>query len=129
MVDKTKENGQKTPETGYNLENTRAQMRKGTLDFTILLIIAQGEVYAGDIIKKLIAEDVIVVEGTLYPLLSRMRRIGLVDYSWKESSSGPPRKYYSLTSDGHETSKQLCATWEEYNKSINKLIKQYEKSN
>ena len=112
----------------YNIENTRAQMRKGTLDLSILLIIADGKVYAGDIIKKLIAADIIVVEGTLYPLLSRLRRIGLVDYEWKESKAGPPRKYYFLTKDGQGILTKLCKTWVDFNASINKLIRTYEKS-
>ncbi|MFH1287057.1 MAG: PadR family transcriptional regulator [Candidatus Magasanikbacteria bacterium] len=116
-------------EQTYNVENTRAQMRKGTLDISILLIISEGRVYAGEIITKLIDANIMVVEGTLYPLLSRLKRIGLVSYEWKESKVGPPRKYYFLTAEGKNVLKRLCKTWTEFNKSINTLIKKYEKSN
>lgn len=112
----------------FSIENAGAQMRKGTLEISVLLIIAQGKVYASDIIKKLIEANLIVVEGTLYPLLSRLRRTGLVEYSWEESKKGPPRKYYSLTSSGADTLKELQQTWVGINSSITKLIKQYEKS-
>jgi len=116
-------------ENTYNLENTQAQMRKGTLDFSILLIISEGKVYAGEIITKLITANIIVVEGTLYPLLSRLKRVGLVSYEWKESKAGPPRKYYFLTKEGEGVLKSLLSTWSEFNTSINKLIKKYEKGN
>ncbi len=117
----------KTPET--DLENNKAQMRKGTLEFCILLIIGRGEVYATDILNQLKEADLIVVEGTLYPLLSRLKTTGLLSYKWNESDSGPPRKYYSLTDKGKETLKNLTDNWENLNKSINQLIKSYEKNN
>lgn len=104
-------------------ENTKAQMRKGILDFLILLVISDGPVYASDILKKLKENEMIVVEGTLYPLLSRLKDSGLLQYTWQESKAGPPRKYYSLTEKGTETLEQLSTTWKELNKSINSLIK------
>ena len=112
----------------FSLENAEAQMRKGTLEISVLLTIAQGEVYASDIIKKLIAANLLVVEGTLYPLLSRLRRTGLVQYIWKESKNGPPRKYYLLTHKGTTVLESLSASWNTFDASITKLIKQYEKS-
>ena len=83
-----------------NIENTQVQMRKGILDFCILLIISRGEVYASDMLEELTTAKIIVVEGTLYPLLTRLRKAGLVDYKWIESNAGPPRKYYTLTKNG-----------------------------
>jgi PadR family transcriptional regulator, regulatory protein PadR len=106
-----------------NLENTKAQMRKGSLEFCILLIISKGEVYASDILKELKRSDLIVVEGTLYPLLSRLKGLELLNYKWIESESGPPRKYYTLTEKGRETLEQLKHTWNHLTKSINSLIK------
>lgn len=106
-----------------NLENTKAQMRKGSLEFCILLIISRGEVYASDILKDLKKADLIVVEGTLYPLLSRLKSLELLSYTWKESESGPPRKYYTLTDKGKKTLEQLKQTWNLFAKSIQSLIK------
>jgi len=105
------------------LENTKAQMRKGTLEFSILLVIAQGEIYSSDILKELKKSDLIVVEGTLYPILSRLRKEDLLEYKWEESKSGPPRKYYKLTTKGEETINKLKGVWEDLHKSINSLIK------
>ncbi len=112
----------------FNLENVEAQMRKGVLDFLILLIIAQKEVYASEILTTLKKSDFVIVEGTLYPLLSRLKRAELVEYSWKESKSGPPRKYYKLTVLGEKTLTQLKDSWASFDTSINRLIKAYEKS-
>lgn len=109
----------------FNLENIEAQMRKGSLEFTILLIISQGEVYASDIINELKILDLIVVEGTLYPILSRLNRSELLDYSWVESESGPPRKYYTLTAKGKDTLGHMTKVWEGLSKSIDRLIKNY----
>ncbi len=106
-----------------NLENTKAQMRKGLLEFCILLIISRDKVYASDILRLLKDADLIVVEGTLYPLLSRLKSAGIVNYTWEESPSGPPRKYYALTDKGREVLSQLNATWKTLSKSINSLIK------
>src|SRR3954463_8039161 len=92
-------------------EEAKAQMRRGMLEFCTLLIISRGSVYASDILKELKAADLIVVEGTLYPLLSRLKSEGLLEYDWKESTAGPPRKYYQLTAAGKEKLTQLKATW------------------
>lgn len=110
-----------------NIENSKAQMRKGTLEFAILLIIARGNVYAGEILDELHQADLIVVEGTLYPLLNRLKREELLDYTWQESPSGPPRKYYSLTILGKDMIHSLTATWKSLSTSIHSLIIQYEK--
>lgn len=102
-------------------EQKRSQMRKGLLEFSILLAIGDGRVYSSDILKKLKGADLLVVEGTLYPLLSRLRAQGLLMYEWEESKSGPPRKYFKLTPEGRETLEQLQETWKELQTSINKL--------
>ncbi|RED99442.1 PadR family transcriptional regulator [Marinoscillum furvescens] len=105
-----------------NIENTQVQMRKGILEFCILHIIARGEVYASDMLDELTSARIMVVEGTLYPLLTRLRKAGLVDYKWVESSSGPPRKYYTLTEQGREFLDGLSQTWEELVSSTQKII-------
>ena len=110
-----------------NVDNTKAQMRKGILEFCILLIISEGKTYASDILKKLTSADLIVVEGTVYPLLTRLKNVGLLSYDWAESKSGPPRKYYSLTPEGKLFLKQLTTTWKALDKSINALIKKFQK--
>lgn len=94
-----------------NLENTQIQMRKGVLEYCILHIIARGEVYASDMLDELTIARMIVVEGTLYPLLTRLKNAGLVEYKWIESKSGPPRKYYTLTDSGSNFLKGLTETW------------------
>ncbi|MFM8346488.1 MAG: PadR family transcriptional regulator [Bacteroidota bacterium] len=96
-----------------NLENTQIQMKKGILEFCILQIISRGEVYASDMLEELTRARIIVVEGTLYPLLSRLKNAGLVDYKWVESKSGPPRKYYTLTDSGRNFLHGLRDTWQE----------------
>src|SRR5262245_35940730 len=106
-----------------SLENSKAQMRKGSLEFCIMLIISKSEVYASDILKELKRADLIVVEGTLYPLLSRLKSLELLQYTWRESESGPPRKYYTLTEKGEKNLEQLKTTWSKLAKSINSLIK------
>ncbi|MFA4941728.1 MAG: PadR family transcriptional regulator, partial [Patescibacteria group bacterium] len=108
-----------------NLENTKAQMRRGILEFCILLIISKGNVYTNDILTELKTADLIVVEGTIYPLLTRLKNSGILDYSWRESKSGPPRKYYSLTGKGKKTLEELSETWQDLNKSISALIKKF----
>jgi PadR family transcriptional regulator PadR len=105
------------------IENTRAQMRKGFLEYCILLVIAQGKVYASDILKRLKKADLLVVEGTLYPLLSRLKNSGLVKYTWQESKSGPPRKYYILTDKGRKVIAELDKTWTNLNNAIKELHK------
>ncbi|MCR4311389.1 MAG: PadR family transcriptional regulator [Candidatus Taylorbacteria bacterium] len=106
----------------YNEETARTQMRKGVLDFIILLVISRGPVYASDILGELKKHQMIVVEGTLYPLLSRLRTSGLLEYSWQESKSGPPRKYYALTKAGETFLEHLSENWKEFNASIKKLL-------
>lgn len=95
------------------IENTKAQMRKGVLEFCILSILESSEAYPSEIIEKLKEGKLIVVEGTLYPLLTRLKNAGLLKYRWEESKSGPPRKYYALTEVGVEFLKELESTWDE----------------
>lgn len=95
------------------VDNTQTQMRKGILEYCILSIISRGEIYASDIISELKRAKLLVVEGTLYPLLTRLKNNGLLSYVWKESTSGPPRKYFEITPEGLEVLKKLDATWEE----------------
>ena len=96
-------------------------MRKGLLEFLILKVIDADRVYVADILHKLAATEFATQEGTLYPLLSRMRREGLVDYDWKESDAGPPRKYYALTASGQGQLAELVAYWRLINKTIEDL--------
>jgi PadR family transcriptional regulator PadR len=110
-------------ENKFNLENAKAQMRKGILEYCILLVISKNKIYASDLLKKLKDANLIVVEGTIYPLLSRLKNIGLLNYSWEESKSGPPRKYYELTENGKETLKTLKTVWHSLTKSISALSK------
>ena len=105
-----------------NIENTQVQMRKGILEFCILHIISRGEVYASDMLQELTSAKIMVVEGTLYPLLTRLRKAGLVDYKWVESNSGPPRKYYTLTQEGNNFLMGLQGTWNELVGSTNQII-------
>ncbi|HBH21892.1 MAG TPA: PadR family transcriptional regulator [Cytophagales bacterium] len=105
------------------VENTQVQMRKGILEFCILHIISRGEVYASDMLEELTSAKIMVVEGTLYPLLTRLRKAGLLEYKWVESSSGPPRKYYTLTEEGKKFLEKLDSTWEELMSSTNQIIK------
>ena len=105
-----------------DLENTKAQMRKGILEYCILSILSQDSCYASDIIKELKEVRVIVVEGTLYPLLTRLKNSGLLSYRWEESQQGPPRKYYELTTEGREYLTDLDNSWDELVESV-KLIR------
>jgi len=107
----------------FDLNNAQSQMRKGTLEFLILLVISRGRVYASDILQALKVSELIVVEGTLYPLLSRLKLAGLLQYEWQESTSGPPRKYYSLTPKGTDILKELRLTWKNLNLSVNSLMR------
>jgi len=104
------------------VENTQVQMRKGILEFCILEIISRGEVYASDMLEELTAAKMIVVEGTLYPLLTRLKNAALLEYNWVESSSGPPRKYYKLTEAGTVFLEQLRETWHELVASTEHII-------
>lgn len=94
------------------LENTKAQMRKGVLELCILSLLSDGEMYPSDIIEKLKEQKLIVVEGTMYPLLARLKNAGLLAYTWKESTSGPPRKYFHLTDEGTDFLRELLSTWQ-----------------
>lgn len=104
-----------------NIEKTKAQMRKGVLEYCILSIIAEKEVYASDIISQLKEAELIVVEGTLYPLLTRLKNDKLLSYRWEESKSGPPRKYYAILPDGKEFLAELDKGWENLVESVNKI--------
>ena len=106
-----------------NLENTQVQMRKGILEYCILHIISRGEVYASDMLDELTNAHMIVVEGTLYPLLTRLKNSGLVEYKWVESKSGPPRKYYKLTGLGNSFLAGLTETWNELVHSTESITK------
>ena len=105
------------------LENMKAQMRKGVLQLCILSIISEGEAYPSDIIQKLKEQELIVVEGTMYPLLSRLKNSGLLGYNWKESTSGPPRKYYHLTDEGTTFLRDLLESWNHLVKVVSQSTK------
>jgi PadR family transcriptional regulator PadR len=100
------------------IENVKAQMRKGVLEYCILTIMNQQDCYATDILRKLKDARLIVVEGTLYPLLTRQKNAGLLSYRWEESVQGPPRKYYKLTDAGREFLKDLDSSWEDLVKAV-----------
>jgi len=106
-----------------NVEKTKSQIKKGFIEFCVLQIISQGEVYSTDILTKLKVAKLLVVEGTLYPLLSRLRREKLVDYKWIESENGPPRKYYLLTKLGIEKLSIYKTAWTELSRSLGSLFK------
>ena len=94
-----------------NIENTKAQMRKGVLEYCILSILKGEDKYASEILDALKDAKLLVVEGTIYPLLTRLKNAGLLAYRWEESTSGPPRKYYALTETGALFLKELDTTW------------------
>lgn len=96
-----------------NLENTKAQMRKGVLEFCILSLLSNKEAYASELIGLLKESKLLVVEGTIYPLLTRLKNDGLLTYRWEESLSGPPRKYYVVTPLGQRVLQELRSTWDE----------------
>jgi PadR family transcriptional regulator PadR len=104
-----------------DIENAKVQMRKGILEFCILKIISKGEVYASTMLSELTSAKIMVVEGTLYPLLTRLKNAGFLDYRWVESVSGPPRKYYLLTDKGQEFLTEMSSTWEELQTSVNQI--------
>jgi PadR family transcriptional regulator PadR len=104
-----------------DLENTKAQMRKGILEYCILSVLSRNSCYASDIIKELKEAEVIVVEGTLYPLLTRQKNAGLLSYRWEESQQGPPRKYYELTEAGRTYLDDLDNSWKELVESVNRI--------
>lgn len=104
-----------------NVDNVKAQMRKGILEYCILAIISRNDAYASSIISELKAAEMIVVEGTLYPILTRQKNQGLLAYRWEESPQGPPRKYYSITDKGREFLAQLDLAWEEFVGQIHRI--------
>jgi PadR family transcriptional regulator PadR len=105
------------------VENTKAQMRKGILEYCILTVLSKREAYPSDIIRELKEAKLIVVEGTLYPLLTRLKNAELLQYNWVESSSGPPRKYYSLTEKGQAFLTELKTTWNELQDAVQLISK------
>lgn len=104
-----------------NIDNTQSQMRKGVLEFCILSIIRQGEAYPSDIVEKMKAANLHILEGTLYPLLTRLKNADFLSYRWVESNSGPPRKYFSMTEKGLAFYTELEATWNELANAVNTL--------
>jgi len=106
------------------IENTKAQMRKGVLEYCILSILKDGEAYTSDILETLKDAKMLVVEGTIYPLLTRLKNAGLLAYRWEESTSGPPRKYYALTETGKLFLKELDTTWSDLQQAVKKVTRE-----
>ena len=104
-----------------NIDNTASQMRKGVLEFCIVSVIKLGEAYPSDIIDKMKAANLNILEGTLYPLLTRLKNADFLTYRWVESNSGPPRKYFSLTEKGAEFYKELETTWQELANAVEEI--------
>ena len=104
-----------------NIDNAKSQMRKGMLEYCVMLLLRKEACYTSDIISRLKEAELIVVEGTLYPLLTRLKKDGLLSYEWRESSQGPPRKYYLLTSEGEKFLSQLDEVWLDLSNSINHI--------
>ncbi len=107
-----------------NIENTKAQMRKGVLEFCILSVLKNKEAYTSEILDTLKDAKLLVVEGTVYPLLTRLKNDGLLNYRWEESVSGPPRKYYELTEIGNSFLNELNGTWTELSDAVNLITTQ-----
>ncbi len=107
-----------------NIENTKAQMRKGVLEFCILSVLKEKESYTSEILDTLKNAKLLVVEGTVYPLLTRLKNDGLLNYRWEESTSGPPRKYYALTEFGNTFLTELNSTWIELSDAVNIITNQ-----
>ena len=104
-----------------NTENIKAQMRKGILEYCILSVLQKNDAYVNELIETLKNAELIVVEGTLYPMLTRLKNADFLEYRWEESLSGPPRKYYSLTPNGKEFLEELSSTWNSLQNSVNQL--------
>ena len=104
------------------VDNVKSQMRKGMLEYCILLLLHKEQAYASDIIQKLKEARLIVVEGTLYPLLTRLKNDDLLSYEWAESTQGPPRKYYKLTTKGEESLNELDTSWKELNDTVYHIV-------
>ncbi|MFT5964870.1 MAG: PadR family transcriptional regulator PadR [Flavobacterium sp.] len=107
-----------------NIENTKAQMRKGVLEFCILSVLKEKDAYTSEILETLKNAKLLVVEGTIYPLLTRLKNDGLLSYRWEESTSGPPRKYYGLTAIGQTFLTELTGTWSELSDAVNLITNQ-----
>lgn len=105
-----------------NVENTKAQMKKGVLEYCILSILSKKDSYSSEIIEKLKDAKLIVVEGTLYPLLTRQKNSGLLKYRWEESKQGPPRKYYSLTEKGEKNLIELKTSWNDLVQTVDSIV-------
>ncbi len=101
-----------------NVDNAKSQMRKGMLEYCVMLLLRGETSYANDIIKRLKQANLIVVEGTLYPLLNRLKKDGLLHYEWRESQQGPPRKYYGLTEEGEAFLKELDTVWSDLSQTV-----------
>ncbi len=101
-----------------NVDNAKSQMRKGMLEYCVMLLLRGETQYANDIIRRLKEANLIVVEGTLYPLLNRLKKDGLLHYEWRESQQGPPRKYYGLTDDGERFLKELDTVWTDLSQTV-----------
>ena len=104
-----------------NIENAKSQMRKGMLEYCVLLLLKHRPSYASEIIQQLKNAELLVVEGTLYPLLTRLKNDGLLSYEWQESTQGPPRKYYALSHEGEQFLEGLDAAWTELSNTVNHL--------
>jgi PadR family transcriptional regulator PadR len=107
-----------------NIENTKAQMRKGVLEFCILSVLKEKDAYTSEILDTLKNAKLLVVEGTIYPLLTRLKNDGLLNYRWEESTSGPPRKYYGLTEEGQNFLNELNGTWIELSNAVTLITNQ-----
>ena len=107
-----------------NTENTSSQMRKGVLEFCILSIIRKSEVYPSDIIEQMKAAGLSILEGTLYPLLTRLKNAELLSYRWEESATGPPRKYFSLTDKGETFYQELQQTWKQLSQAVHQITQE-----
>jgi len=103
------------------LDNIKSQMRKGFLEYCILLVLKKKPAYASDIIAEMKSAKLIIVEGTLYSLLTRLKNSGALNYRWEESAQGPPRKYYEITENGYAFLAELESAWEEINETVNKI--------
>lgn len=110
-----------------NVENTKAQMRKGVLEYCILSVLKDQEAYPSDILAELKEAKLLVVEGTIYPLLMRLKNAGVLTYRWEESKSGPPRKYYRLTDEGRSFLSELDDTWNQLVNAVKKTTKSVNK--
>ncbi|MCH2196396.1 PadR family transcriptional regulator [Kordia sp.] len=111
------------------IENTKAQMRKGVLEYCILSILKDQDAYVAEILGTLKDAKMLVVEGTIYPLLTRLKNAGLLSYRWEESTSGPPRKYYGLTQTGRLFLNELTTTWDNLQKDVSLVTRQKNTNN